>query len=230
MTMSNGRIGTTIIDAGCIQTGTIAADHIDVGDIEVDAANITGTLTANNVKVEADCIAGKIAANHIDADSLEVDAANIVGTLTAGQIDATELEVDAANITGTLSASQINTEGLEAEYISAGGASDDYYAAMDSDGLSIYMDGDMKLMLGKNYHMDYENQSLILGADNGAYVEKYHDGDHKMWIGNENQSCGILFNFDDSTYEFRGEDVTGKQSSEEEVSEAEETTLNLDNN
>ena len=42
--------GTTTIDGGCIKTGTIDADRIDADNLYVNAANITGELTAARLR------------------------------------------------------------------------------------------------------------------------------------------------------------------------------------
>lgn len=44
VTFSGLKDGTTVIDGGCIQTGTISADRIDASELVVDAGHITGTL------------------------------------------------------------------------------------------------------------------------------------------------------------------------------------------
>lgn len=87
--VSDGEIrGGMVIEAINGETvSKISADRLDIEgkelNIKVDAANITGLLTAEQ----------------IDATNLEVDAANITGKLTAAQIDATDLVVTKANIT-----------------------------------------------------------------------------------------------------------------------------------
>ena len=43
--------GTTTIDGACIKTGTIEASRIDTDSLYVNAANITGTLTANQINL-----------------------------------------------------------------------------------------------------------------------------------------------------------------------------------
>lgn len=81
----------------------------DNGDVYVNASFIkSGTISGDQVKVEAATITGQLVATQIDTKDLKVLAANITGTLTAGQIDTTNLKVSAANVTGKLTASQIN--------------------------------------------------------------------------------------------------------------------------
>ena len=96
-----GDDGNVYINAEYIKGGKIKA-----GQIEIDAANITGTLLATN----------------IDTKDLQVLAANVIGTLTAGQIDTTNLQVSAANITGKLTAYQIDTTYLTVEAMNIKGS------------------------------------------------------------------------------------------------------------
>lgn len=100
-----GDDGNVYINAEYIKGGKIQA-----GQIEIDAANITGTLLATN----------------IDTKDLKVLAANITGQLTAGQIDATNLKVSAANITGALSIGQLpegiaTTDDIPTDYVTERG-------------------------------------------------------------------------------------------------------------
>lgn len=99
--------------------GTYAEITSD-GILNCNGANITGYINAtggniggclidqeNGLQVDAAHITGTLTADKIDATDLEVDAVNIVGTLTADKIDTANLKVDAANITGTLTANSI---------------------------------------------------------------------------------------------------------------------------
>lgn len=84
----------------------------DDGGVYINASFIkSGKIEAGQVEVEAATITGQLVATQIDTKDLKVLAANIDGTLTAGQIDATNLEVSAANITGKLTASQMELTG-----------------------------------------------------------------------------------------------------------------------
>lgn len=107
-----GDDGNVYINAEYIKGGKIKA-----GQIEIDAANITGTLLATNIdtkdlQVLAANVIGTLTAGQIDTTNLQVSAANITGKLTAYQIDTTYLKVDAANITGALTAEQIGAVSL----------------------------------------------------------------------------------------------------------------------
>ena len=78
--------GTTVLSGN-----KIAGNAVDSTTLTVDAARITGQLTANQ----------------INATNLRVAAANITGQLVASQINATNLHVSAANIDGTLVIGQL---------------------------------------------------------------------------------------------------------------------------
>lgn len=110
------KAGQIEIDAANI-TGTLTALNIDTKDLQVLAANVIGTLTAGqidttNLQVSAANVTGKLTAEQIDTTYLKVDAANITGSLTAEQIGAVSLSVNAADIKGQLTASQINVATL----------------------------------------------------------------------------------------------------------------------
>ena len=83
---SSGTKGTTFK----LTSGKTTLTTAEV-DLQVDAVNITGQLTANQ----------------INANGLKVSAANITGTLTASQIDATNLHVSSANIDGAIQATSV---------------------------------------------------------------------------------------------------------------------------
>lgn len=78
----------TYIDGGKIYANSITADQIDATNLQVEAANVTGTLTADK----------------IDVDNLKVQAVNIEGKLTADQIDATNLDVVNGTFEGVVTA------------------------------------------------------------------------------------------------------------------------------
>ena len=69
--------GNIYINASYIKSGKLAAEYIDAENLKVKAANITGTLNANNVKIT------------------NLDASNITGgTLNAGMVDIINLSFD----------------------------------------------------------------------------------------------------------------------------------------
>lgn len=86
-------------------TAKISADRLDIDgktlNIKVEATNIEGLLTADNVT------AGKVL-----AEDLKVTNANFTGTLSADKIDVENLKVYDANFEGTLTAAKIDVDGV----------------------------------------------------------------------------------------------------------------------
>lgn len=91
-----GADGNLYVNAEIIKGGTIES-----GVLKVDAASITGLLTASQ----------------IDAQDLKVAVANVTGLMEAGKIKSTFLEVAQANISGKLTAGVIDVSSV----INAGG-------------------------------------------------------------------------------------------------------------
>lgn len=95
--------GTTTIDGGCIKTGTIAADRIDVDNLYVSAANITGRLTIGklptNVATDDDIPTDVSDLNNDAGYQTERGVVSIIdGTVTADYVEA--LGVTASTLTG----------------------------------------------------------------------------------------------------------------------------------
>lgn len=74
-----------------------------------------------------------------------------------------------------------------------------YYTKMESDGLTVVTDGLFKCGLygGDNY------AELALGNAKAGYVRKTYQRNvgHTLWIGDNNETTGILINFTDGTVE-----------------------------
>jgi hypothetical protein len=105
----------------------------DDDNIYINAEFIKGgVIKAGQVEVEAASITGELEATQINAKDLKVLAANIIGTLTAGQIDTTYLKVYAANIDGLLSADQIDVDSIVA-------------SALQGSYINFYTEGDGEL-------------------------------------------------------------------------------------
>nr|DAO56448.1 MAG TPA: tail protein [Caudoviricetes sp.] len=158
--------------------GIIGGCEIVNGNLQVNAMNITGTITASQ----------------IDASNLYVNAANIRGKLTADQVEAIEIDasqidvsnlhVKAANIDGTLSASQINADGLSAKDVSISGM---FSSTGTSNNTATLSDG--YIALTQNWYACTTTQtvsstwneisngriSISIGVDNG--------GDERGYIG-----------------------------------------------
>jgi hypothetical protein len=130
-----GENGATVIHGGRIDSNTLyvnaanvsgklTADQIDASKLEVDAANVTGKLTSNQIDaagLSADKInvvdddGNTIFSADVQSKQVNMFAACITGKLTADQIDATELEVDAANVNGKLTADKIDATELHVD-------------------------------------------------------------------------------------------------------------------
>lgn len=126
---------TTIID------GRITTDYIEALGIKVKAAQITDTLSINQLPSSVaetsdipthlsqllndagyqtssgvtNIVGGTVTTDFVDALGIHAEAAKIRGKLSASQIDATNLKVEAANVIGTLTASQIDASGLKVD-------------------------------------------------------------------------------------------------------------------
>ena len=87
VTFSGLKDGTTVIDGGCIQTGTISADRIDASELVVDAANITGTLRVGALPsgVTMDSEVTTITQNAISTAYISANR------ITAGTLDADDI-------------------------------------------------------------------------------------------------------------------------------------------
>lgn len=79
------------------------------------------------------------------------------------------------------------------------------FADFGSESLTFYSDGDSKISIDYGGWNNQQYAVIRLGNSQQAYLmKKYEGGDHKLWIGNSNQSCGILFNFSENTYHIYG--------------------------
>ena len=120
-------IGTLNIGTGdgqvTIGDGAITADMINSTNLKVNAANITGMLSARQ----------------INATNLKVKAANITGTLSAGQINTTGLTISSGNISdgaitetkisdGAITTNKIDVNAITADKIAVGAITADKIA------------------------------------------------------------------------------------------------------
>lgn len=85
------------------------------------------------------------------------------------------------------------------------------YAEYSGQYMSFWEDGYEKLVMDYGSEYSYEGSrqreyvALKLGNSNRAYImKKYESSDSWLWIGNEDQTCGILFNFDEQQYRIFG--------------------------
>jgi hypothetical protein len=87
----------TVIDGGKIKTNSVTATQINATNLQVAAANVTGTLTASQ----------------IDASQLHVSAANIDGTITADSVNSNWVYA------GAIKANQIQSGTAQVGYLTA---------------------------------------------------------------------------------------------------------------
>ena len=163
-----GFLKSGAIHADMINTGSLVADEgfitkltsneIFTQKLQVDAANITGTLTIgsgeNDVKIDGELAAdniptitstmiaddaittGKILANSITANEINISSLwadqAFINELKAVNIEADNLKVKAANITDTLSADKINVDNLTVMRLDTQKA----YSSSNPDGLT----------------------------------------------------------------------------------------------
>lgn len=213
---------TASVDGLATEFGTLSSQvNIQAGTISSIVANVgaNGTVTAasivqkinssgSSVMILADKIYMTGSTTFLTADDVGANGhTTINGSLiTTGSINANRISG------GTINGKNIDVINLNANNIVTGdlvginlyASNEDDYSEMTSSGLRVYAENELKALLGYNTNFDYENQSLILGNSSPGYVSKYYNGDNMFWIGNGGMNCGILFNFNDLTYELRG--------------------------
>ena len=194
-----------------IQAGTISSIVANVGaNGTVTAASIVQTInnSGSSVMISADKIYMTGSTTFLTADDVGANGSTTINgsLITTGSINADRISG------GTINGKKIEVINLDAGSITTGdlvginlyASNGDDYSQMTSSGLKIYVENEQKALLGYNTNFAYENQSLILGSSTPGYVSKYYNRGNMFWIGNGNMDCGILFNFNDKTYELRG--------------------------
>lgn len=84
VTVSGLSGGTTTIDGSCIKTGKISAERIDADNLTVNAANVSGILSADQISVSE--IVGKI--NETDSElSISAEKINVSGKSLSVTLD-----------------------------------------------------------------------------------------------------------------------------------------------
>ena len=125
---------------------------------------------------------------------------------TAGVAKATAEEI--AN--GTYKGTFINEKKIIApvfyatESTGAGAA----FAQFTGDSLTFYNGGLSKIQLEYGSGVTQAYTRLVLGNSNVAQVMKRHQGGHdQLWIGNNDETCGLLLDFNNKTYRLVGTKV-----------------------
>ena len=203
---------TASVDGLTTEFGTLSSQvNIQAGTISSIVANVgtNGTVTAASI---VQSINGSSSSVMISADKIIMDGSTTF--LTADDVGENgHTTINGSLITtGTINGKNIDVINLDANNIVTGdlvginlyARNGDDYSEMTSSGLRVYVENELKALLGYNNSLDYENQSLILGNSSPGYISKYYNGDNMFWIGNGGMNCGILFNFNNGTYELRG--------------------------
>ena len=170
--LENGLVnGTTVINGGCIMTGTLTADQIDASNLKVDGANVTGTLTSANISAD------RLTAGTINASNITLNGYSLSNfTNNMGYQNKTGVT---NIITNTVDADYINAFSIEADILRGNtiyikNASGTTTASIDpgqttSAGLDISSYGNLFLSSGDNTYIYINtNKEIIAGAGGGA--------------------------------------------------------------
>lgn len=186
--------GDIYVNATYIKSGKLAAEFIDAENLSVKAANIEGTLTAEQIT-----LTGSI--KWADLDS------NTQNTITSqGGISAESAHYIASTVVTDKLVASPTIMGAEIYGGNVYGAcfyasSEDSFAQMTHDGFYLYIDGvdEPKISLMKQSEGDL--LSLILGAGsqtendftNRLFINKGINGASIYYIDNNMNQCGFIF-------------------------------------
>ena len=186
-----------------------------VGDAEGNISFLQ--QTANGLSSRVTSAEGNISTLQQTANGLSSRVSNAEGSISILNQTASGLETRVANAEGTVSTVSQKVNGVTVT--TTGGqtylagdrivmrANENNYMAIGSNGLEVWVNGTQKALIGQTYGAD--NYSVILGNTNPAVVQKIYDSysGNQMWVGHENKTCGIMFNFSTGTYQFYGTKV-----------------------
>lgn len=168
--------GTTYLDGSSLKTGSVTADKLVLtGSISFNDFSSSAKSTFDDISKKSDLVQ-----NNLDA-------------LANGEYHGTFIDGNAI---------------YSPKFYATTGKSN-IYSEFDEDSLKFYYNGLQKVGIdyGVSSEYGFEYACLRLGNDKKGYIMKRvksDSGEHEMWIGNTNQTCGILFNFDAQTYRFYG--------------------------
>ena len=186
-----------------------------VGDAEGNISSLQ--QTANGLSSRVSSAEGNISALQQTANGLSSRVSNAEGSISSLSQTASGLETRVANAEGVVSTVSQKVNGVTVTtpygqtYLAGDRivmrANENNYMAIGSNGLEVWVNGTQKALIGQTYGAD--NYSVILGNTNPAVVQKIYDSysGNQMWVGNENKTCGIMFNFSTGTYQFYGTKV-----------------------
>lgn len=169
--------GTTKIDGGWIETNTISADKIKVSELEIDAAQITGTLTIGTLPenvATTDDIPTNI--SELTNDSGYQTASGVAGIISSkGYV--TEYQVTTitnnAISTASISANQITAGTLNAGWLSLNGL------------LEIELGGTTYGYVGGSNTVANGAGAVMCGSNMTAYVRASNEGAKIAYSSNE---------------------------------------------
>ena len=188
---------------------------IRVGDAEGNISSLQ--QTANGLSSRVASAEGNISTLQQTANGLSSRVSNAEGSISSLSQTASGLETRVANAEGVVStvSQKVNGVTVTTGYGQTFLAGDrivmssnvNNYMAIGANGLEVWINGMMKALIGQTSGAD--NYSVILGNTNPAVVQKIYDSysGNQMWVGNENKTCGIMFNFNTGTYQFYGTKV-----------------------
>ena len=186
-----------------------------VGDAEGNISSLQ--QTANGLSSRVTSAEGNISSLQQTANGLSSRVSNAEGSISSLSQTASGLETRVANAEGAVSTVSQKVNGVTVTtpygqtYLAGDRivmrANENNYMAIGSNGLEVWVNGTQKALIGQTYGAD--NYSVILGNTNPAVVQKIYDSysGNQMWVGNENKTCGIMFNFNTGTYQFYGTKV-----------------------
>lgn len=186
-----------------------------VGDAEGNISSLQ--QTANGLSSRVSSAEGNISSLQQTANGLSSRVSNAEGNISSLNQTASGLETRVANAEGAVStvSQKVNGVTVTTGYGQTFLAGDrivmssdvNNYMAIGSNGLEVWINGTQKALIGQTYGAD--NYTVVLGNTNPAVVQKIYDSysGNQMWVGNENKTCGIMFNFNTGTYQFYGTKV-----------------------
>lgn len=186
-----------------------------VGDAEGNISSLQ--QTANGLSSRVTSAEGNISSLQQTANGLSSRVSNAEGSISSLSQTASGLETRVANAEGAVSTVSQKVNGVTVTtpygqtYLAGDRivmrANENNYMAIGSNGLEVWVNGTQKALIGQAYGAD--NYTVVLGNTNPAVVQKIYDSysGNQMWVGNENKTCGIMFNFSTGTYQFYGTKV-----------------------
>lgn len=225
-----GEVGTLSSQVS-ISADTIASIVANVGkDGTVSAASIVQAVNAagSTVMISADKIMMTGSTTFLTAADVGKNGSTTINgsLITTGLINADRLDVSKIAVTGSfndlvnvpgyihgtyISSTEIRTPTIYSGKFCASSSNSQNYSEMTSNGFNIYIDDYLKISIGINttmYDVLGDAPFIKLGNTQPGCLEKYYQSGHnKFWVGNSDFSCGIVFDFNDKTYQFIGSQI-----------------------